>query len=72
MTKKLAKIVFFGSGPVAAESLKRLLETFEIECVITKNSTISEMKELIDSDKVFGVNNKTELDELIKKTAIFI
>lgn len=66
MTKKLAKIVFFGSGPVAEESLKRLLDTFDIECIITKKSTLNEMKNLVDTGKVFGVSNKLELDELIK------
>lgn len=30
------KIVFFGSGPVAAESLKLLLQDFTIEAVVTK------------------------------------
>lgn len=35
--KKISEpIVFFGSGPVAAESLRRLAKHFEIEAVITK------------------------------------
>lgn len=35
--KKISKtVVFFGSGPVAAESLSLLTETFEIEAVVTK------------------------------------
>lgn len=38
MTQKSPKIVFFGSGPVAAESLKLLVDGgfFDIEAVITK------------------------------------
>lgn len=38
MTKKSLKILFFGSGPVAAESLRLLLNdsAFEVEAVITK------------------------------------
>jgi methionyl-tRNA formyltransferase len=36
MKKMSNPIVFFGSGPVAAESLKRLAEDFTIEAVITK------------------------------------
>lgn len=36
MTKTSRKIVFFGSGPVAAKSLELLSKDFEIEAVITK------------------------------------
>lgn len=36
MTKTSTKIVFFGSGPVAAQSLNLLAEDFIIEAVITK------------------------------------
>ncbi len=36
MTKMLKPIVFFGSGPVAAESLTLLSQDFTIEAVITK------------------------------------
>src|ERR1022692_3198131 len=36
MKKMSETIVFFGSGPVAAESLAKLSRDFEIEAVITK------------------------------------
>ncbi len=36
MTKKSETIVFFGSGPVAAESLRLLSQAFAIEAVVTK------------------------------------
>jgi methionyl-tRNA formyltransferase len=36
MTKTSETIIFFGSGPVAAESLRRLADDFDIEVVITK------------------------------------
>src|SRR5687768_10593623 len=36
MNKKSEPIVFFGSGPVAAESLRLLAQDFTIEAVITK------------------------------------
>ena len=36
MKKTFETIVFFGSGPVAAESLRLLSKDFEIEAVITK------------------------------------
>jgi methionyl-tRNA formyltransferase len=36
MTKTSETIVFFGSGPVAAESLRLLAQDFQIEAVITK------------------------------------
>src|SRR2546430_10003404 len=36
MTKMSETVVFFGSGPVAAESLRRLAKHVSIEAVITK------------------------------------
>ncbi len=36
MKKKFGTIVFFGSGPVAAQSLRLLEASFEVEAVITK------------------------------------
>src|SRR5579884_2488504 len=36
MKKTSETIIFFGSGPVAAESLKRLSENFSVEAVVTK------------------------------------
>jgi methionyl-tRNA formyltransferase len=36
MKKMSDKIVFFGSGPVAAESLRLLSQSFDIEAVVTK------------------------------------
>lgn len=64
MKKKLNKIVFFGSGPVAAKSLKLLNESFEIECVITKASTKKEMASINQNTPVYCANNRRELDEL--------
>jgi methionyl-tRNA formyltransferase len=66
-------IVFFGSGPVAAQSLELLQEHFEIEAVVTKPRpahhhgvfpvlALSERLNL----KVFTVSNKDELSELIE------
>jgi methionyl-tRNA formyltransferase len=59
------KIVFFGSGPVAAKSLELLLEDFEIEAIITKPSTVKEMSEITHSAPVHAVGTKSELDQLI-------
>jgi methionyl-tRNA formyltransferase len=36
MQKMSSKIVFFGSGPVAAESLRLLSQDFDVEAVVTK------------------------------------
>jgi methionyl-tRNA formyltransferase len=36
MTKTSETVVFFGSGPVAAESLRLLAQEFRVEAVITK------------------------------------
>ncbi|MDQ2972970.1 MAG: methionyl-tRNA formyltransferase [bacterium] len=61
------RIVFFGSGPVAAESLKLLAVNFDIEAVITKPSTTQQMKEAESTAPQFSVENKQQLDELFDK-----
>lgn len=65
MKKMSNKIVFFGSGPVAAESLRLLQKHQEVEAVITKKSTEHEMRVVIESAPLFFANNKSELDKLI-------
>ncbi len=65
MNHKIAKIIFFGSGPVAEESLKLLLPDFEIEAVITKPPTVDEMKTIIPNAPVYSVTDKQNLDKLI-------
>lgn len=65
MTKTSNKIVFFGSGPVAAESLRLLLKHQEVEAVITKPSTVQEMGKLFPENCIYSVNTKSELDDLI-------
>ncbi len=67
MIKKLEKIVFFGSGPVAAKSLALLAQDFTIEAVITKPSTLSEMSAITDAP-AYAVNSKIELDHLFTDT----
>lgn len=57
------RIVFFGSGPVAAKSLALLTQNFEIEAVITKPSTLSEMS-AITKAPTYAVGSKKELDDL--------
>lgn len=66
MTKTSLKVVFFGSGPVAAKSLELLAQDFNVEAVITKPSTLSEMS-AITSAPTHAVSNKKELDELFAK-----
>lgn len=66
MKKTSNKIVFFGSGPVAAKSLELLLDDFECEAIITKPSTKDEMLTIAPTAPVFTVNNKSELDEIIR------
>lgn len=58
-------IVFFGSGPVAAESLRLLEKHFEVEAIITKPATIHTMNVIVSHPPIFSVNSKSELDELI-------
>lgn len=59
------KVVFFGSGPVAEQSLRLLLESFEVEAVVTKPSTVKAMTSLKKGLRVYAVKNRSELDELI-------
>lgn len=65
-------VVFFGSGPVAAESLRLLAENFNIEVVVTKpkpthhrgNFPVLDLVKQLNLP-VKTVTNKNELDELI-------
>lgn len=71
-TSKTAKssgirIVFFGSGPVAAESLKLLKQDFDIEAVVTKPATMKEMASAAEGAKLFSVESRHELDGLISE-----
>lgn len=63
------KIVFFGSGPVAAESLRLLLAHQEIEAVITKPATVREMAAVAKDTCVHSVNTREDLDTLIATDA---
>lgn len=56
--------VFFGSGPVAAESLRQLSEVFRIEAVVTKPTTKHEMERACNDVTTYTVSDKSELDEL--------
>lgn len=72
MKKTSKPIVFFGSGPVAAESLRLLAEDFVIEAVVTKPRAphhkgavpVIELAEKL-SLPILTVENKKELDTLI-------
>lgn len=72
MKKMLSPIVFFGSGPVAAESLALLAQDFTIEAVVTKPRpthhhgdvpVLRVAKEI--GIATYTVTNKKTLDELI-------
>lgn len=72
MKNRSRKVVFFGSGPVAAESLKLLLDSFEVEAVITKPRPMHHkgsvpVLELAASLglKTYVASNKKELDIII-------
>jgi len=66
------KVVFFGSGPVAAKSLELLAKNFEIEAVVTKpkpahhrgSFPVLDMAETLKL-KVYTVSDKKELSSLI-------
>lgn len=69
---KKDKVVFFGSGPVAAKSLELLAKNFEIEAVVTKpkpahhrgSFPVLDVAESLEL-KVHTVSNKGELSALI-------
>lgn len=70
-------LVFFGTGPVAAESLRLLAKNFAIEAVVTKPRAphhhgpvpvLDVAQEL--GCKVLTVRNKKELDELFSKSPV--
>lgn len=65
MKKTSKTIVFFGSGPVSAKSLKLLQQDFEIEAVITKPTTKHEMTAVAGDTPVHTVSTKSELNTLI-------
>lgn len=67
MKKTSPKIVFFGSGPVAAESLRQIAREVdvEIEAIITKSSTLKEMSAVLPDASIYSVNTKSELDDLV-------
>lgn len=58
-------VVFFGSGPVAANSLALLLQHADIEAVITKPSTEREMSIIAPRVPIFVADSKRALDDLI-------
>ncbi len=71
---KSKKLIFFGSGPVAASSLRLLAQDFSIEAVITKPRSPHHrgevpVLELAEELKlpVYTASNKAELDELFAK-----
>lgn len=68
---KSKKLVFFGSGPVAAASLRLLIKDFAIEAVVTKPRPLhhrGEVPVLTAAEQlklpVFTAANKQELDQL--------
>lgn len=77
MKKTSEPITFFGSGPVAAESLRRLAQDFVIEAVITKPQpphhkqpfpVLALAEEL--GLKVFTSSNQQDLSELFAKRPV--
>lgn len=65
MKKTSETIIFFGSGPVAAASLKLLAKHAAVEAVVTKPSTLAEMTAVSPTDRIYTVSNRAELTELV-------
>lgn len=64
MKNEKLSLVFFGSGPVAAESLRLLCKEFAIEAIITKPTTRREMSEVSPETTLFTVDDRASLDKL--------
>lgn len=65
ITDSKPSIVFFGSGPIAAQSLTYLKGIFQIEAVVTKPTTVSQMEEIIgDNAPVYQAKTKSEIEGL--------
>lgn len=73
MKNTLEKIAFFGSGPVAAASLKALANNFVVELVITKSvpdhhkgpvAPVERLATDLELPIVYA-NNKSELDDIV-------
>src|SRR5215471_20589580 len=77
--KKISEtVVFFGSGPVAAESLRLLSESFTIEAVITKPRPLHHKGDVPVLEAaarlnlpVYTANNKSSLDKLFASDKAF-
>jgi len=64
MASKRLQTVFFGSGPVALESLRLLAKNFDLEAIVTKPSTQAVMQSAFPDVPVFTVSRRAELDAL--------
>jgi len=74
MKKTSKTIVFFGSGPVAAESLRMLSEDFQIEAVVTKPKPAHHKGAfpVLEAAEILGlpiqtVSNKQDLSDLVAR-----
>lgn len=59
------KIVFMGSGPVAASTLQSLIENFDIEAIVTKSATKDIMSDLAPKSLVFAADDKQTLENIV-------
>jgi len=74
----MIRIVFLGTGPVAAASLKSLIQNFDVEFVVTKTAQENHGKPLPAPVEMLArennipikfANSKTELDNLIEQNS---
>lgn len=77
MKKTFETIVFFGSGPVAAESLRLLAKNFTVEAVITKPRPAHHRGDVpvLDTTRAlkldtYTANNQAELDQLFASSLL--
>ena len=61
------RTVFFGSGPVALQSLKLLSNYVELEAIVTKPATRDTMRAAFPDVPVLTASKRVELDELCRK-----
>lgn len=58
-------LVFFGSGPVASQSLRLLNGHFPIEAIVTKPATAHDMQGVAPKAPILTASTRSELDNII-------
>lgn len=64
--KNISKtVVFFGSGPVAAKGLALLSQHTSVEAIVTKPTTLKQMRTVAPNIPIYTAANKKDLTQLV-------